>query len=147
MGFPTFTFETDDEQFIPGSFENLNDRLEEEMDVMRYLINNVWYWRARLDVRELQVSSDDITLNVVNHGQASTSNATIQYIDSAGEVLWTSENTSVIKSKSADNAEGLFGFGIFNPLTVIISVIGLAAILKPEDEEIEELCQPCAHDN
>ena len=62
---------------------------------------------------------------------------------------WVTEaiNTSVIKSKSADNAEGLFGFGIFNPLTVIISVIGLAAILKPEDEEIEELCQPCAHDN
>ena len=193
MGFPTFTFETDDEQFIPGSFENLNDRLEEEMDVMRYLINNVWYWRARLDVRELQVSSNDITLDVVNHGQASTSNATIQYVDSTGEVLWTSEaftvnasnsttvsfdlsgispnndgswqmyyqkrvinastwvteaiNTSVIKSKNGDKAEGLFGFGIFNPLTVIISVIGLAAILKPEDEEIEELCQPCAHDN
>ena len=193
MGFPTFTFETDDEQFIPGSFENLNDRLEEEMDVMRYLINNVWYWRARLDVRELRVSSNDITLDVANHGQASTSNATIQYVDSTGEVLWTSEaftvnasnsttvsfdlsgispnndgswqmyyqkrvinastwvteaiNTSVIKSKGADNAEGLFGFGIFNPLTVIISVIGLAAILKPEDEEIEELCQPCAHDN
>jgi len=25
MGFPTFTFETDDEQFVPGSFENLNE--------------------------------------------------------------------------------------------------------------------------
>ena len=62
---------------------------------------------------------------------------------------WVTEaiNSSVIKSKSNDNAEALFGFGIFNPLTVIISVIGLAAILKPEDEEIEELCQPCAHDN
>ena len=48
MGFPTFTFETDDEQFVPGSFENINDRLAEEMDVMRYLIENVWYWRARL---------------------------------------------------------------------------------------------------
>ena len=34
MGYPTFTFETDDEQFVPGSFENLNERLGEEMDVM-----------------------------------------------------------------------------------------------------------------
>ena len=41
MGFPTFTFETDDEQFIPGSFQDLNDRLDEELDVMRYLIENV----------------------------------------------------------------------------------------------------------
>ena len=62
---------------------------------------------------------------------------------------WVTEaiNSTVVKSKSADNAEGLFGFGIFNPLTVIISVIGLAAILRPEDEDIEHLCRPSAHDS
>ena len=190
MGLPTFTFETDDEQFVPGSFENLNDRLEEEMDVMRYLINNVWYWRARLDVQSLEVFSDSVTLDVVNHGQASTSNATLQYVDSNGEIMWTSSaftvnasngtniemdiseisvddggswqlyyqkrvinsskwvtepiNSSVVMAKSSDNGEGLFGYGIFNPVTVIVSVVGLAALLRPEDEEI---CESESHDN
>tara|TARA_B100000965_G_scaffold307079_1_gene266004 strand:- start:2392 stop:3792 length:1401 start_codon:yes stop_codon:yes gene_type:complete len=193
MGFPTFTFETDDEQFVPGSFENLNDRLEEEMDVMRYLINNVWYWRARLDVRSLEVSSNSVTLDVVNHGQASTSNATLQYVGADGEVAWTSDaftvnatnstivdfdisalsvasdgawqmyyqkrvinsstwvtesiNSTVVKAGSGKDSEGLFGYGVFNPLTVIASVVGLAAILRPEDEDIEQFCQSDAHDN
>ena len=190
MGLPTFTFETDDEQFVPGSFENLNDRLEEEMDVMRYLINNVWYWRARLDVQSLEVSSDSVTLDVVNHGQASTSNATLQHVDSNGEIMWTSGaftvnasnstniemdiseisvddggswqlyyqkrvinsskwvtepiNSSVVMATSSGNGEGLFGYGIFNPVTVIVSVVGLAALLRPEDEEI---CESESHDN
>ena len=90
MGFPTFTFETDDEQFVPGSFESLEDRLGEEMDVMRYLIDNVWYWRARLSVTSFVIDDSDIVLNVDNLGRASTSNATVRYIDD-GEVQWTSE--------------------------------------------------------
>ena len=32
MGYPSLTFETDDEQFVPASFEALNERLGEEMD-------------------------------------------------------------------------------------------------------------------
>lgn len=193
MGFPTFTFETDDEQFIPGSFENLNDRLEEEMDVMRYLINNVWYWRARLDVRALDVSSDSVTLDVVNYGQASTSNATLQHVSSNGEIVWTSDaftvnatnstvitldlgelsidadgtwqmyyqkrvinastwvtesiNASVIETSMNQKSEGLFGYGLFNPVTVIASVVGLAAILRPEEEDIELTFREDAHDN
>ena len=91
MGFPTFTFETDDEQFIPGSFESLKERLDEEMDVMRFLINNVWYWRARLDVQSLEISEDKAEIYVQNHGHASTSNATLQYIAQSGEIEWTSE--------------------------------------------------------
>ena len=55
MGIPTFTFETDDDQFLPGTFEDVNDRLDEELDVMHYLIDNIWYWRARL-VEILRVS-------------------------------------------------------------------------------------------
>ena len=90
MGFPTFTFETDDEQFVPGSFENLNERLGEEMDVMRYLINKVWYWRARLDVQSLEISQDSIELTVFNHGMASTSNATLEYLNEGGDVVWAS---------------------------------------------------------
>ena len=43
MGYPTFTFETDDEQFLLGTVEPLSDRLEEELDVMRYLIDNIWF--------------------------------------------------------------------------------------------------------
>ena len=29
MGYPTFTFETDDEQFLLGTVEPVSDRLEE----------------------------------------------------------------------------------------------------------------------
>jgi len=90
MGLPTFTFETDDEQFVPGSFENLNERLGEEMDVMRYLINKVWYWRARLDVQSLEISQDSIELTVFNHGMASTSNASLEYLNEGGDVVWAS---------------------------------------------------------
>ena len=56
MGFPTFTFETDDDQFLLFTFEDVNERLREELDVMRYLIDNVWYWRARLSVSSLDVT-------------------------------------------------------------------------------------------
>ena len=100
MGIPTFTFETDDEQFVPGSVEALNERLEEEMDVMRYLISNVWYWRARLDVQDIQVSDEEVMLNVNNLGRASTSNATLQFIDSTGMVTWTSSLFSVNATNS-----------------------------------------------
>ncbi len=90
MGFPTFTFETDDEQFVPGSFENLNDRLAEEMDVMRFLIDNVWYWRAHLVVQSLTLEDGVLTADVINHGQASTTNASLEYHNSDGQVLWAS---------------------------------------------------------
>ena len=94
MGFPTFTFETDDEQFVPGSVESLEARLGEEMDVMRYLIENVWYWRARLSVPAFDFDGDSIELTVDNWGRASTSNATVQYIDQ-GVVQWSSDSFGV----------------------------------------------------
>jgi hypothetical protein len=100
MGFPTFTFETDDEQFVPGSVEALNERLAEEMDVMRYLITNVWYWRARLDVQSIQIDDNEITVDVDNLGHASTTNASLQYLDSSGQVTWTSSLFSVNASNS-----------------------------------------------
>jgi len=100
MGFPTFTFETDDEQWALGTIEPLSDRLGEELDVMRYLITNIWYWRARLSVTSFEYSEDSIELNVDNLGRASTSNATVRYIDS-GEVLWTSELFSVNATNSS----------------------------------------------
>tara|TARA_B100001079_G_scaffold158411_1_gene135812 strand:+ start:163 stop:1218 length:1056 start_codon:yes stop_codon:yes gene_type:complete len=55
MGYPTFTFETDDEQFLLGTIEALSDRLGEELDVMRYLIENIWFWRARLVVEDVRI--------------------------------------------------------------------------------------------
>ena len=99
MGFPTFTFETDDEQFVPGSFESLEDRLGEEMDVMRYLIDNVWYWRARLSVTSFVLEEGDIALDVDNLGRASTSNATVRYID-GGEIQWASDTFGVNATNS-----------------------------------------------
>ena len=99
MGFPTFTFETDDEQFVPGSFESLEDRLAEEMDVMRYLIDNVWYWRARFSLNSFVVENENIAIDVDNLGRASTSNATVRYVD-GGAVQWTSESFGVNATNS-----------------------------------------------
>ena len=55
MGYPCFTFETDDEQFLLGSIQEVSERLALELEVMRYLISNVWYWRARLSVESLEL--------------------------------------------------------------------------------------------
>jgi hypothetical protein len=85
MGFPTFTFETDDEQWLLGSIEALSDRLGEELDVMRYLIENVWYWRARLVVDSLVVDNGEVHVNVSNLGRSSTANATLTYVTGEGE--------------------------------------------------------------
>lgn len=101
MGYPTFTFETDDEQFVPGSVENLNERLGEELEVMKYLISNVWYWRARLDVQSLEISDDEITVDVSNYGQASAANATLRYVDVNGEPLWESSFFTVNATNSS----------------------------------------------
>ncbi len=84
MGYPTFTFETDDEQFLLGSIEAVSDRLGEELDVMNYLIENVWYWRARLVVDSLAIDGSRVELSVSNLGRASTANATLVYIDEDG---------------------------------------------------------------
>ena len=85
MGYPTFTFETDDEQFLLGSVEAISERLDEELDVMEYLIENVWYWRARLVVDSLVVDGSTVNLAISNLGRASTANATLVYISEEGE--------------------------------------------------------------
>ena len=178
MGFPTFTFETDDEQFIPGTFEDVNDRLAEEMDVMRYLIENVWHWRARLVVESVSIEEGELTLDITNHGQASTANASLEYLSETNEVLWSSplfgvnatnhsvvsfpfeqsvlkstgtwnlnyqkrvinaatwvnesvdENTSITVVGSDERM--LTGAGLFNPVSVIIGMIGVALLARRE---------------
>ena len=95
MGFPTFTFETDDEQFLLGTVEALSDRLEEELNVMEYLIENVWYWRARLNVNSIELRQGDILIDVENLGHATTRNATLVQMTDSGEVLWESTNFTV----------------------------------------------------
>jgi len=94
MGFPTFTFETDDEQWLLGTVEQLSDRLAEEMDVMRYLISNVWYWRARLVVDSLVIDGGEVHVSVSNLGRASTTNATLHYITEEGEEWFPSGSDS-----------------------------------------------------
>ena len=90
MGYPTFTFETDDEQFLLGSVESISERLGEELDVMQYLIRDVWYWRARLVVESIVIKGDEVDAHVVNLGRASSSNASLHYTDVNGELLWSS---------------------------------------------------------
>ena len=103
MGFPTFTFETDDDQFLLFTFEDVNERLREELDVMRYLIDNVWYWRARLSVTSLDVTiGESLTLSVDNLGHATTLNASLQYVnDDTGEVLWESDNQFAVNATNS----------------------------------------------
>ncbi len=100
MGYPTFTFETDDEQFLLGTTQALSDRLSVELDVMKYLIENVWYWRARLNVTSLEVGTNSVNLDVANLGHASTANASLHYSDAEGNQLWHSSNFSVNASNS-----------------------------------------------
>ena len=59
---------------------------------------------------------------------------------------WVTEpiNSSIVMTFSNNAGEGLSGYGIFNPLTVIVSVVGLAVLLKPEEEEF---CDSEPHDN
>ncbi len=97
MSYPTFTFETDDEQTLLGTVQSLSDRLSVELEVMRYLISNIWYWRARLNVTQMEVTpGKEVVLHAVNNGHATTENASIQYVfEDSMEVLWQSENFSV----------------------------------------------------
>jgi len=179
MGFPTFTFETDDEQFVPGSFENINERLAEEMDVMRYLISNVWYWRARLVVQSIAIAEDTLTVDIVNQGQASTANASLEYHNAAGEVLWASPmfgvnasnstsvaftvdqdifdtqgmwnlnyqkrvinaakwvnetiNASVVEFSDSEEGGFLIAYGVFNPISVVLAMIGISVWLQRKE--------------
>ena len=101
MGFPTFTFETDDEQFLLGTVEPLSERLDEELDVMTYLVENVWYWRARLQVDMIQIKNSNLRLNIDNLGHATTRNATLIQTDGDGAVIWESTNFTVNASSNA----------------------------------------------
>ena len=112
MGYPCFTFETDDEQFLLGSVQSVSDRLELELEVMRYLISNVWYWRARLSVDSLEVSDSHVDLSVSNIGRASTANVTVHYMNEMGEVLWHSDNFSVNASNRTDTRLDAGGLGV-----------------------------------
>ena len=113
MGYPTFTFETDDEQFLLGTIEALSDRLGEELDVMKYLIQNVWYWRARLVIEDFQISEGKLEAKVINLGHASTSNATFHYSNSNDEVIWHSES---------------FGVNATNESVIILNSTGLSLV-------------------
>jgi hypothetical protein len=183
MGYPTFTFETDDEQWLLGTAESLSDRLGEELEVMRYLIDNVWSWRARLEVQSIVLteSRDELTLDIDNLGRATTANATLQYFDSAGEIVWNSSNFSVNATNSSqlsfdasnlsmtsegtwelryqvrivesarwvsepvdamklniiaeDETSFLIGYGLFNPVTIIVGFVAVAALVQREHEE------------
>jgi len=99
MGFPTFTFETDDEQWALGSIESLDSRMAEELDVMRYLVDNVWYWRARLVLDSFELDDEKISFEVSNHGRASTRNATLQYLVDE-DVVWESSNFTINATSS-----------------------------------------------
>ena len=118
MGFPTFTFETDDEQFLLGTVEALSDRLGEELDVMKYLVQNIWYWRARLVIESFEITEDKIVADISNLGHASTSNATFHYSDSSGNLIWHSENFGVNATNQSEIIVGtknlsLVGDGIW----------------------------------
>lgn len=100
MGFPTFTFETDDEQWLLGTIEPLSERMALELDVMKYLIDNAKMWRAHLSTEEILIEDGTLTSIVSNTGHASTMNATLVASNSLGEVVWSSETFAVNATNS-----------------------------------------------
>jgi hypothetical protein len=63
--------------------------------VMKYLIQNVWYWRARLVAEDIEIKENFLSARVSNLGHSSTANATFHYSDMTGELLWHSETFGV----------------------------------------------------
>ena len=55
---------------------------------------------------------------------------------------WVTEEIDVqaVTLIENDDASFLTGFGLFNSLTTIISIIGLAVFIKPEDDDLAENC-------
>ena len=100
MGFPTFTFETDDEQWLLGTVEPLSERMALELDVMKYLIENAKLWRAHLSTEQLQIENNVLTSQIANKGHASTMNATLVASNSNGEIVWQSASFSVNATNS-----------------------------------------------
>lgn len=149
MGFPTFTFETDDEQFLLGTVQSLSDRLSVELEVMRYLISNIWYWRARLNVTSMEVTpGEQIELHVANLGHASTENASIQYVfEESMEVLWQSENFTVNASNTSDVTLDASNLSLQPGGTFALHyqkrVIDASTFVhQPIDEEMVEIVEP-----
>ncbi len=149
MGFPTFTFETDDEQFLLGTVQSLSDRLSVELEVMRYLISNVWYWRARLNVTSMEVTpGEQIELHVANQGHASTENASIQYVfEESMEVLWQSENFTVNASNTSEVTLDASNLSLQSGGTFALHyqkrVIDASTFVhQPIDEKMVEMVEP-----
>ena len=68
---------------------------------MTYLVENVWYWRARLQVDMIQIENGNLRLNIDNLGHATTRNATLIQTDGDGAVIWESTNFTVNASSNA----------------------------------------------
>ncbi len=141
MGYPTFTFETDDEQFLLGSIEAVSDRLGEELDVMNYLIENVWYWRARLVVDSLAIDGSRVELSVSNLGRASTANATLVYIDEDG----TEFVPSISLEKEPCTIESQFNYSLVGCGFQVNATNSTQIILDFEGVKISESGQFALH--
>jgi hypothetical protein len=63
---------------------------------MKYLISNVYFWRARLNVSDFALSDSSISATVVNHGLSTTSNASL---------WWFPEETNFSEINFAENNE------------------------------------------
>jgi hypothetical protein len=74
---------------------------------MKYLVQNIWYWRARLVVENFEITDNRIVADVSNLGHASTSNATFHYSDSSGNLLWYSENFGINATNQSEITVGI----------------------------------------
>jgi len=62
---------------------------------------------------------------------------------------WVAEAIDVQAIENTEDEETgfLVGYGLFNSLTTVLSIIGLAVVLKPEEEESDENCDSKVHDS
>ena len=66
------------------------------------MVTELWVF-LHLPSKPMEINEGiEINLNVKNLGHATTSNATIQYVDGSGSILWSSSNFSVNATNSSN---------------------------------------------
>lgn len=100
LGIPTLTFEVDDEQFAPVSYQDIENRLSEEMPALMWLAFYMGEFRAKpVGKMEGVLYGDDnrfsLAYSITNNGWAPLANATVS-IHSSKQMKVLGETTQTI---------------------------------------------------
>lgn len=109
---PTFTFEVDNDQFLPGSTTPVQERLQLVFDICLYMVDEAvnGLYKANLSINNLEIPSVqkdenfNITYMITNHGYANVTNATV--------------TLKVEGAKILDNQTKIFSVGLLNSTNI-----------------------------